>query len=321
MNGAEQGQIVVRDKTQAEIDAVSQPTVAPLTAPQESYQIGFHGIAASGFSEAQNAILREPVDPNDVEIKPDGICYLPGMFYRSRLNRAFGPGAWAVAPRGPARRMPKSGGELVIFHAVLFVHGRYVSEAVGDCMYYPNNAGMTYADAYEGAQTAALSRCCKMIVPGVEVLWDKGWREEWTAKYCESRENDRGKLEWRRKPSSRISKLSPNATPSTPAPGVGAAATAPPVASGVSRSAPSAPPAPVSTPKGAADEPLASDEQLDALEKCAFDELKWPRESGYAGRWLFTTFGTRDPSKLTAKQANEGLVKMRAHGPLTTEGK
>jgi hypothetical protein len=41
-----------------------------------------------------------PINKDDVEIKPDGIIYLPEIKYRRILNRAFGPGAWGLAPRG-----------------------------------------------------------------------------------------------------------------------------------------------------------------------------------------------------------------------------
>ena len=32
----------------------------------------------------------------------DGIIYLPEIKYRRILNRAFGPGGWGLAPRGPS---------------------------------------------------------------------------------------------------------------------------------------------------------------------------------------------------------------------------
>lgn len=37
---------------------------------------------------------------DDIEIKPDGIVYLPEIKYRRILNKAFGPGGWGLAPRG-----------------------------------------------------------------------------------------------------------------------------------------------------------------------------------------------------------------------------
>lgn len=286
---------------QARDVARSQPTAAPITAPEEPeiYRLGHDGMAREAFPQAAQDVLRRKIDPNDVEIKPDGIVYLPGVFYRSRLNEAFGPGAWAMPPRGPARRIPKSGGEVVMFNGVLFILGRFVAERIGQCMYYPNNAGMTYADAYEGAITDCLGRCCKDIMPGVEVLWDPGWRGEWQRMYAEK--GDDGK--WRRKPGLRMSKLSPNAIPSIGAPGVGAVGAALTVAAGVSQSVPLAPSANASgsTESDADTGEVASDAQLDAIEALAFDALKWPQD--IAQRWLFTEFGTRDPGALTAKQA------------------
>ncbi len=302
---SETTEIIYSNAKTGTVGMVTGPTVAPIAEDRSAYIAGFDGMAVAPFAAAEIAVLREPIDPNDVEIKPDGIVYMPGVFYRSRLSRAFGPGAWAIVPRGPARRMPKSGGELVVFHGALFIKGRFVAERVGHCMYYPNNAGMTYADAYEGSITDCLSRCCKDIVESVACLWEKGWRDEWQRKYCEKGEDNK----WRRKNSGRTSKLSPNATPPIPAPGVGVAAPAPSVVSGPSPSAPSVPSVPASTPKVVDAEP-ASEAQLDALEKLAFDELKITHD--FAGRWLFTTYGTRDPSKLTVAQATDALGRLKA---------
>lgn len=315
MSEPQQGQIVRRDKTQAEIDAVqsAQPTAAPLTAPAEdTYRIGFEGMATEPFPQSAITILREPIDPDDVEIKPDGIVYLPGVFYRSRLSRAFGPGAWSMPPRGPARRMPKSGGELVIFHGALYILGRFVSERYGQCMYYPSNAGMTYADAYEGAITDCLSRCCKDIIEAIAPLWEKGWRDEWQRKYAETYQNERtGKTEWRRKSSLRTSKLSPSATQPTPTAsrGAGTAATVSIAAGGPSQSPPSAPSANASESTASGDDgEVADDALLDRLEKIAFEECKLPHD--FAGRWLFTEFGTRNPASLTKAQALRAIAML-----------
>lgn len=314
-----QGQLMKREEAGAMRARDEAPNVKPIGMIDETavdYRRGFEGIAISPFSKEAIEVLRRPIDPDDVEIKPDGVCYMPGVFYRSRLNEAFGPGAWAIAPRGPARRVPKNGGELVIFHGVLIIHGRFVSEKVGGCMYHPNNFGMNYTDAYEGAITEALSRCCKEIVPAVEVLWKKGWREEWTKKYCETYENRKtGKTEWRRKDSLRISCLTPDAIPTMEeGPSVSGAGNAPSVAPGESqRPEKTSPPAPASPQTAPADKP-ATDATLDALEKLAFEELKWPHD--YAGRWLFTNFGTRNPGDLTEAKAVEAIEKIRAHGPI-----
>jgi hypothetical protein len=62
------------------------------------------------------------LNPEDVEIKPDGIVYLPEIKYRRILNRAFGPGGWGLAPRGETIVTGKS----VTREYGLVVHGRYV---------------------------------------------------------------------------------------------------------------------------------------------------------------------------------------------------
>jgi hypothetical protein len=64
----------------------------------------------------------EPITPADVEVKPDGIIYLPEIKYRRILNRAFGPGAWGLAPRGETIVTQKS----VTREFALVVHGRFV---------------------------------------------------------------------------------------------------------------------------------------------------------------------------------------------------
>ena len=77
----------------------------------------FKGIAASPFPEETRKVLLAPINDKDVEIKPDGehsdrcasketlfcrlgLIYLPEIKYRRILNAAFGPGGWALMPRG-----------------------------------------------------------------------------------------------------------------------------------------------------------------------------------------------------------------------------
>lgn len=52
----------------------------------------YWGLSSQGFDEKVNKILLSPVNPQDVEIKPDGILYLPEIKYRKVLNNSFGPG-------------------------------------------------------------------------------------------------------------------------------------------------------------------------------------------------------------------------------------
>lgn len=68
----------------------------------------FHGLSTEAFPTEAARILLAPLDPNDVEVKPDGIIYLPEIKYRRVLNKAFGPGAWGLAPRGETIVTPQS---------------------------------------------------------------------------------------------------------------------------------------------------------------------------------------------------------------------
>lgn len=80
----------------------------------------YHGLGGSPFSATAAGVLLEPIPADDIEIKPDGIIYLPEIKYRRILNRAFGPGAWGLAPRGESIVT----GKLVTREYGLVVHGR-----------------------------------------------------------------------------------------------------------------------------------------------------------------------------------------------------
>lgn len=85
---------------------------SPLILDEGSRQVdwarSFHGLSTEAFPPEAAKILRAPLDLNDVEVKPDGIVYLPEIKYRRVLNNAFGPGAWGLAPRGETIVTPKS---------------------------------------------------------------------------------------------------------------------------------------------------------------------------------------------------------------------
>lgn len=82
----------------------------------------FHGLSTTPFSPEVAAVLMKPISFEDVEVKPDGIIYLPEIKYRRILNQAFGPGGWGMAPRGELM----VGERVVTREYALLVHGRYV---------------------------------------------------------------------------------------------------------------------------------------------------------------------------------------------------
>ncbi len=144
------------------------------------------------ISEVQKKILFAPVDPESVEIRPDGLVYLPWMAYVERLRDAFGIG-WAIIPRA----MPKLEGGSMYWAFYLMIQGKLAGFAIGEQQYQPNNRNMSYSDASEGAKSNALMRLCKGIGISLE-LWKPSFIRAWKAKYAEEYD-DQGKKKWRRK--------------------------------------------------------------------------------------------------------------------------
>ncbi|OTA62320.1 Mgm101p-domain-containing protein [Hypoxylon sp. EC38] len=124
----------------------------------------YHGLGTNAFTPETSAILQARLNPDDIEVKPDGIIYLPEIKYRRILNTAFGPGAWGLAPRGQLTVHEK----LVTREYALVVHGRFVAQARGEQQYFSEEGVSTAA---EGAKSNALMRCCKDLGIASE-LWD-----------------------------------------------------------------------------------------------------------------------------------------------------
>jgi len=138
----------------------------------------FHNISVKPFSETTQKILMEPVSDDDVEIKPDGILYLPEIKYRRILNRAFGPGAWGLMPRGIYHIDNGS----ICQQFALFCNGQFVSQAWGDQAYDESMSHKSLASALEGVKSNALMRCCKDLGIASE-LWDPSFILKWKAEH------------------------------------------------------------------------------------------------------------------------------------------
>ncbi|KAK0616518.1 mitochondrial genome maintenance MGM101-domain-containing protein [Immersiella caudata] len=150
--------------------ALSSGAPNPGNTDKINWASSFHGLSTMPFPPETAAVLMKPLDPRDVEIKPDGIIYLPEIKYRRILNQAFGPGGWGLAPRGELVIAEK----LVTREYALVVHGRFVSEARGECGYFSEE---TIPTAGEGCKSNALMRCCKDLGIASE-LWDPRYIRE-----------------------------------------------------------------------------------------------------------------------------------------------
>ncbi|GAA85158.1 mitochondrial genome maintenance protein Mgm101 [Aspergillus luchuensis IFO 4308] len=143
------------------------PSPANPTEDRIDWTRSFHGLSATPFPKECADILLAPTDPEEVEIKPDGILYLPEIKYRRILNKAFGPGGWGLVPRSESIVTPK------------MVTRELVSVARGEQDYFSPDGIPT---ATEGCRSNALVRCCKDLGIASE-LWDPRWIRKFKAQY------------------------------------------------------------------------------------------------------------------------------------------
>lgn len=153
---------------------------APVISQKEGidWSDSFHGLGQASFSKEVTDILLAPLANEDIEIKPDGLLYLPEIKYRRILNRAFGPGGWGLAPRTETFITPKQ----VSREYALICQGRLVSVARGEQDYFGGEEKLT--TALEGCRSNALMRCCKDLGIASE-LWDPSFIRKWKKKYCD----------------------------------------------------------------------------------------------------------------------------------------
>ncbi|CUM48357.1 unnamed protein product [Debaryomyces tyrocola] len=138
----------------------------------------FHGLGTAPFPKEVSDILLASIDNDDIEIKPDGLLYLPEIKYRRILNRAFGPGGWGLAPRTESLITPKQ----ISREYALICHGRLVSVARGEQDYFGGDEKIT--TALEGCKSNALMRCCKDLGIASE-LWDPSFIRKWKKDFCD----------------------------------------------------------------------------------------------------------------------------------------
>lgn len=79
--------------------ATSPPSDIAIPTVNSNWATSFEGMSMQPFAKEVSQVLEAPINEDDVEIKPDGLLYLPEIKYRRILNKAFGPGGWGLAPR------------------------------------------------------------------------------------------------------------------------------------------------------------------------------------------------------------------------------
>ncbi|KAJ1897903.1 hypothetical protein LPJ81_004443 [Coemansia sp. IMI 209127] len=182
---APQSTVASTNATRAEPDGSNDIEVGELDASLFDSSEGYHdhqwstsfqGMAVAPFEQRIIDVLLAPVAELEVEIKPDGLLYLPEIKYRRILNRAFGPGGWGLVPRGAHS---VSGRNLSREYALICL-GRFISQARGEQEFF-DQSGL--ATATEGCKSNALVRCCKDLGIASE-LWDPAFISQFKAKHC-----------------------------------------------------------------------------------------------------------------------------------------
>ncbi|KAK6211770.1 hypothetical protein QIS74_11034 [Colletotrichum tabaci] len=141
------------------------------------WSTSYYGLGSQRFSKEIVDILLQPVNPDDVEVKPDGIIYLPEIKYRRILNAAFGPGGWGLVPKGEV----VVGEKIVTREYALVAEGRFISQAQGENNYF---ALENLPSAVEGCKSNALMRCCKDLGIASD-LWDPVFIRQFRKQYAD----------------------------------------------------------------------------------------------------------------------------------------
>ncbi|EDO15705.1 hypothetical protein Kpol_1000p17 [Vanderwaltozyma polyspora DSM 70294] len=136
----------------------------------------WYGLGQKPFGEDVQNELVKILEVKDIEIKPDGLIYLPEIKYRRILNKSFGAGGWGLVPRSDTIVT----NSLVTREYGLICHGQLVSVARGEQDYFSEQGIPT---ATEGRKSNALMRCCKDLGVGSE-LWDPVFIKKFKKEHC-----------------------------------------------------------------------------------------------------------------------------------------
>ncbi|KAK7206483.1 mitochondrial genome maintenance MGM101-domain-containing protein [Myxozyma melibiosi] len=184
------------DGGNSHVFATLEDVPLPVTDGSTDWARSFQGIGSAAYPPEIAEILSQELEPDWIEIKPDGILYLPEIHYRRILNKAFGPGGWGLVPRSETVVSPKT----VSREFGLVCHGRLVSIARGEQIYFDAEGVPT---ASEGCKSNAMMRCCKDLGVASE-LWDPRFIRRFKKTYCDEAfvehiSTKRKKKMWKRK--------------------------------------------------------------------------------------------------------------------------
>lgn len=186
------------------------------------------------ISEEEQKKLLFPFPVNEIEIRPDGIIYLPQAFCRERLNQSFGIGQWVLIPKASNKDTDR---DKLYLPGVLMIRGIFVAEAIGEAELHSktNNAGekipnpmQSWASVWESAKSDCITRCCKDLGIASE-LWQpqfrEAWKKEnaiqvWREKTGKKKDGTPGSFQWRKKTAQPFYDEKINTVPKTEKPAI-----------------------------------------------------------------------------------------------------
>lgn len=193
--------LVVANPEPQALEVVKQQDVKqPLTSQQAKID-AVANVLYKAYEKASSLMLtREEIDALAAEFPDDAfrlgaggddrLLYIEHAHLRDRFNGIIGMGQWSLVPIRPhwsesfeyysQTRKQKELGTRIYAQCALLIRGCFVAEAIGSMDYYPNNQ-TNFADAAEGAETAAFRRCAKKFGVGLQA-WKKDFCEGWMAR-------------------------------------------------------------------------------------------------------------------------------------------
>lgn len=159
----------------------------------------YQGASLLKIDDKEQAALHAGFDRALIEIRPDGLIYLPQVFWRGRLNQTFGIGQWCLVPKSQIKDPDHN---KLYIEGVLMVRGHYVATAVGEAEYHESNSNQSWASVWESAKSDCITRCCKDLGIASE-LWQpefiRKWIDEFAVKVFVTDKSGKRKPQWRKK--------------------------------------------------------------------------------------------------------------------------
>lgn len=173
------------DEKILEAMALSPVAKNEVTRPTENNQCGMLVL-----SEQEQTALMAPFPDSDFVRGAGGdqnLIYCEYSALKNRLSSSIGIGQWSAKVLGHWKESiemgnPPKPATRVYVEVELHIRGYKVGHGIGDMVYYPSNAKMSYSDAFEGAKTNAFRRATKDFGLCSQV-YSKEWCEAWKVKY------------------------------------------------------------------------------------------------------------------------------------------